>query len=101
MQTVIKSLKLYFQQPVCEIGCDDFGYPMQRWGYRNYSVTVKTGFGIEWLYKEAMREYHNRYGNLVRVETIFDYHVANTGKHEPHIQWVTEYDEAGNEIIVL
>ena len=81
MQTFVKSLVLHFEREVQEIMSDDYGYPKSIFVKRHYSVIVVSTFGNSWLYEEAMREYHSRFGKLVRVESRFNASIVKTNVH--------------------
>lgn len=105
MSYYVKSLKLTFEREVSEVATDEYGYPMQIWVKHQYSVTVKSWStsDIKWLYREAMDEFHRRYGKLVRVQSIFELVVTKTNIHVRRAK-LDDYvviDEDSNEILVF
>lgn len=103
MSYYVKSLKLTFEREVSENTCDDYGYPMKVWYKHQYSVTVTSPVfrDIAYLYKCAMREFHNRYGKLIRVQSIFELVVTPTNIHvvKANLDDCIVIDEDGNEIL--
>lgn len=105
MSYYVKSLKLTFEREVSEVATDEYGYPMQIWVTRQYSVTVESWSttDIKWLYREAMDAFHRRYGKLVRVQSIFELVVTKTNIHvrRAKLEDYIVIGENGEEILVL
>ena len=105
MSYYVKSLKLTFEREVSENTVDEFGYPMKIWYKSQYNVTIKSWShaDIKWLYKRAMDEFHGRYGDLVRVQSIFELVVTKTNIHvrRAKLEDYIVIGENGEEILVF